>query len=506
MATPIERIKNNITISDKGSCATGCNTDKIVRDIKKLIRNESLIPVICEDMYEYENPQTRERQSLHSYLVERVIDMFVREGKDIELSEQELNSIVNEGYYGLSLLQAKLGCDIYNELYNSVIGEEYINDGIILKKEVKEFLEEGKFPLIITTCCFPILEKELTLCYDSYWCELETQNDKKLPDLCVYHLFGEAKLSDSNWGYNDKQLLRFLRSAYSSNYALNNLTAAIGRLKSRKTLLILGNDSPDWLFRFILTPIYGGDVYDDGIGFYISNDGRIEDDSLNLFLRDIKFEKESQLIEVLKSVTEKIKNTNVKVPSNQDSEYDFFVAHASDDKETARMLVNELRKHGLKVWVDFENIKDGQYWQRIIDALKKSSYFLPLVTEVYVQKNKKADKVQSTLNQIGIKEVSLMMDECVRLENHLEGVQIELLLAEKWLKGIKKDPYSIPVILKGAEVYGSPITTSYLRNMSENSKWLPQNLFWGIQMYEFDEENPQSLMLDWDSYKSNNHA
>ena len=99
-----------------------------------------------------------------------------------------------------------------------------------------------------------------------------------------------------------------------------------------------------------------------------------------------------------------------------------------------------------------------------------------------------------------------MMDECVRLENHLEGVQIELLLAEKWLKGIKKDSYSIPVILKGAEVYGSPITTSYLRNMSENSKWLPQNLFWGIQMYEFDEENPQSLVLDWDSYKSNNHA
>ena len=237
-----------------------------------------------------------------------------------------------------------------------------------------------------------------------------------------------------------------------------------------------------------------------------SDEERIEDESLNLFLRDIHFEKESQLIAVLKSVTEKIRTSNVTISSSQVTGYDFFIAHAGDDKETAITLVNELRSHGLKVWVDFENIKDGQYWQRIIDALKKSSYFLPLVTEVYIQKNKKVDKVHEALNQIGIKEVSLKMDECVRLENYLEGVQIELLLTEKWQKSLKKDPYSIPVILKGAEVYGEPITTSSLRKMSQDSKWLPKNLFWGIQMYEFDKENPQSLILDSENYKSKNHA
>ena len=502
MATPIERIKNKITIVDKGTGVSECNTDEIVRDIKVLLRNESLIPVICEDMYEYENPQTHERQSLHSYMVERVIDKFVRKRKKIELSEKDLYSIVNEGYYGISLLQSRLGCDIYKDLYNSVIDDDNIYDGITLKKEVKEFLEESKSPLIITTSCFPILENELALRYNSYWCELETKNDKKLPDLCVYHLFGKAKLSSSNWGYNDKQLLRYLRSAYSSDYALINLTATIGRSNSRKTLLILGNDSPDWLFRFILTPIYGGDVYDDGIGYYISDDRRIEDESLNLFLRDIKFEKESQLIEVLKSVTERIKCKNTIVLSNLDLGYDFFVAHAGDDKETAEELVKILRNHGLKVWVDYENIKDGQYWQRVIDALKKSSFFIPLVTEVYIQKNKKKDKVQEALELTGISEVSLCMEECVKLEKYLEGVQIELLLADKWSKEIRKDPYSIPVILKGAEVYGSPITTSYIRNMSENSKWLPQNLFWGIQMYDYDENDAQSLTLDWDRYKS----
>ena len=97
---------------------------------------------------------------------------------------------------------------------------------------------------------------------------------------------------------------------------------------------------------------------------------------MNLFLRDIHFEKESQLIAVLKSVTEKIRTNNITISSSQVTEYDFFLAHAGDDKETAIALVNELRSHGLTVWVDFENIKDGQYWQRIIDALKKSCMLL----------------------------------------------------------------------------------------------------------------------------------
>ena len=121
---------------------------------------------------------------------------------------------------------------------------------------------------------------------------------------------------------------------------------------------------------------------------------------------------------------------------------------------------------------------------------------------MYIQTNKKKDKVHEALELTGISEVSLCMEECVKLEKYLEGVQIELLLADKWSKEIRKDPYSIPVILKGAEVYGSPITTSYIRNMSENSKWLPQNLFWGIQMYDYDENDAQSLTLDWDRYKS----
>lgn len=499
MKKPIDRIREKVCLVQDSKKSLGNNTDNVIGDIKRLHLRGRLIPVICEDMYEYRNPNTGERQSLHSYIVETIIDKYLQNGIKIELTEKELKDIVNESYYGMTLLRAKIGSDLYMDLFRAVVSENNkINEGIYLKAEVLDFLKACEPPLIVTTNCFPILERELDSSYNSYWYELETKSDTPLPDKCIYHLFGEANPDNSNWGYNDKQLLRFLRSANSTEYRMNNLTTCIGSNNTRKTLLILGNDAPDWLFRFMLTPIYGGDVYDDGRGFYISDENRVEVGGLEQFLREIKFDRDSQLIDVLKKATKKIYLTQ---PSS--IVYDFFVAHASEDTDVARILVKRLEDNGLKVWADYKNNLDGHYWQKIIDALRKSAYFMPLITDNYVQKNKKYDMVQRALQDLNIIEVSLDTSDCIKMEKYLDGVQIELLLASKWLKANEKDPYSIPVILKGSEIYGSPLTTSYIRNMSDNSKYLPQNLFLGINMHKFDASAPESFELDWEEYNLN---
>lgn len=500
MKKAIERIREKVCIVQEDKRSSSNNTDTVIGDIKRLHLRGRLIPVICEDMYEYKNPNTDERQSLHSYIVETIIDKAQENGIKIKLTEKELKDIVNESYYGMTLLRAKIGYDLYMDLFRAVISEDNVlNKGICLKAEVLDFLNVCEPSLIITTNCFPILEKELNSSYNSYWYELERKSDKPLPDKCIYHLFGEANPDNSNWGYNDKQLLRFLRSANSSKYNLNNLTTFIGNNNIRKTLLILGNDAPDWLFRFMLTPIYGGDIYDDGRGFYISDENRVEVGGLEQFLREIKFDKDSQLVDVLKKATQKITSTQL----TSDIDYDFFVAHASEDKEVALRLVERLRENGLKVWVDFENYIDGHYWQRIIEALRKSSYFMPLVTDNFIQKNKRYDKVKRALQDLGISEISLEASVCENLEKHLDGVQIELLLAAQWLKINEKDPYSIPVIQKGLELYGFPITPSYTSSIGENSKILPQDLFHCIQIKEFDSSAPELFELDWERYKLN---
>lgn len=505
---PIDRIREKVEIIKDEDSSLENNTEDIISNVKLLHLKGCLVPVICEDMYEYKDPVTNDRQSLHSYIVERVIDKYYRrKKKKISLTEKELEVIVNESYYGMSLLRLKTG-DLYKDIFNTVINEDYqVCDGICIKPEVRDFLMASEPSLIVTTNCFPILEKELQeIGYESYWCELETKNDRPIPAKCIYHLFGEAQPNNSNWwGYNDKQLLKFLCNSYSSDYALKNLKTYMNN-HSRKTLLILGNDSPDWLFRFILTPIYGGDIYDEGIGFYISEGNRPENGSLEQFLREIKFEKESQLIEVLHSVTNKIKGKGPKQTPQvvRPKKYDFFVAHTGEDRDTAEKLVKQMRDNGMKVWVDYENNKDGRYWQKIIDGLKNSAFFIPLITEQYIKKCEKCSKDMKIISEKLLHNEILIDDvECVKMEKILEGVVIELLLAERWLRQNQQDTYSIPVILKGSEVYAEPITPQRIRNWSENSRFLPQSLFFGLQMYEFDASASDSFALDWERYKLN---
>lgn len=503
MDTPIERIRQKVRIVPSGD-DSGQNMDDIVSTIKRLYNRQVLVPVICEDMYEYRNPDKGSTQSLHSYMVECVIS---RCGKEIELTEKELEDIVNGGYYGMSLLEAKLGRDIFADLFNSIIDEdENLYRGIGLKNEVVEFLRSCEFPLIITTSCFPILERILDgNNYQSYWRELDTKNDKAIPPKCIYHILGEAKLENSNWGYNDKQLLHFLKSAYS-DYPLKNLTAAIrGNLSRIKTLFILGNNAPDWLFRFILTPIYGGDVYDDGKGFYMCEDGHNENEGLNLFLRDIKFEKESQLINVLTKVTERINTGMNPNRIGNEKEYDFFVAHAGEEEDVVRVrqLVDRLRANNLKVWVDYENIKDGHYWQRILDAIQGAAYFMPFVTEHYIQKARSLKTTQEALSQLSVADLSLDSEVICNLSKLLGGVHVELLIAALCCKRRRQDVYSIPVLLAGENFYEEPITKNRVENWSKDSRLLPEELFWGIQMYEFDVENPDSFGLDFARYRLN---
>ena len=497
----IERIKEKVEIVQDYNTYS-LHIDEIVATIKMLHSQKLLVPVICEDMYEYVNPDTQESMPLHSHIVEEVINRCYKIGNKIKITLNELDDVINKGYFGLSLLESKIGGNTFRYIYSAIFCEDgELCNGIRLKQEVKDFLEAGKFPLIITTNCFPILEKELSSNYSSYWNEINQKNDAKLPDMCIYHIFGKAKVQNSNWGYNDKQILNFLKSAYSDAYEMKNLATQIVNNSSRQTLMILGNDTPDWLFRFMLRSIYGNDVYDDGIGYYINDKDQDEDRRLTHFLSEIKFTKESQLIEVLKNLTNKMSKTKL---SGHNKKYDFFVAHASEDKNAVRELVVRLRENGLNVWVDYETVKDGVYWQTIINALNNSAYFMPFVTEKYILKTYNQKDLKEKFAKLNISEITLNSDIARTVNNELDGVQVELLLANKLYETTRQDTYSIPVVLKNEELYDEPLTINRIERWGCESRRLPQNLFYGIQMYEFDPIDPNAFSLDWDKYKSTN--
>lgn len=493
-------------------------------------KSKDLIPVICEDMYEYEDPETHKRQSLRSHIIWDVFSSL--HAKGMTFSQKEFKDIATGSYYGIQLLEEKLhGRQVYPEVFKSVIdfASHKVREGICLKKEVEEFLQLGDFPLIITTSCFPILEEKALTSYNyiPFWYTLQSNengkknDDKKdtdtqptiseLPSKCIYHIFGEANFSRAEWGYNDRRVLEYLKSACSSEFAMEKLTSYISNKK--KVLLFLGNDAPDWLFRFILTPIYGRNVYEIGTDYYIAEKKVHDEERLDHFLRDIHFEKESKLIDVLTKVNlslRKHKNANiVTVPpvKGHSKQYDFFISHASEDNEMVKKLVKKLNDHGItQIWVDYEKIKSGTYWKKIIDGIRNSAYFIPIVTEHFIAKTQGFKEQTMALEKANLTSITFEAEAVRNLNDYLDGVQVELLLASKHFTDTYPNPdstYSLPILQKGCTFHDFPVDTEKVEDLGQRQR-LPRNLFRGkqIKVIDFNEEDLRSLDLDWDTFKS----
>ncbi len=490
MSTPIDRIRENVVIIGDNSL-----TDRDIHDtiecINELHSENALIPIICEDMYEYVNPSTGERQSLQSYIVENVIKKYSNPHKKIEVTETELNDIINGGYYGLSLLKEKLGNDIYMEIYRSVVSGGSIRNGVTLKEDVIDFLNASHFPLIITTNCFKIIEHTLNDDYSSVWYMPDKRNDSVLNEKTVYHLFGQGKLVDHQWGHNEMEILGILKALFSKDHSPRNLTEQIGK----KLLLVLGNNTPDWLFRFIISPIYETASDRSKSGYYFENHRNQISKQLELCLHDFNFDTEVKISEILRGVTSVINSkNNLQNFSGHKKEYDFFLSHSSEDKALADKLKRLLERNGLKVWFDRGQDMDGNYWDKIIDGIKKSAYFIPLVTESFIQKTCSGKKWKAILSEYSEEYLPLDSEKAGMLASQgLEGVMIELLLADSWREKQQLKVFSIPVVLKNAEFNEEPLTVKRVNNWGEDSKRLPQGLFYTINTYIYDAECEDGL-------------
>ena len=454
-------------------------------------------------MYEYEDPDTEIRQSLHSYIVERILGSL-QSGTRVKLTQIELDGIVNGGYFGMSLLESKLGMNLYDRIYDYVFDDNgAVYNSIRIKKEVLEYFKSRPPQLIITTSCFPILEKELadTKEYQSYWYNKNDKNDSAIGDACIYHLFGKADDSYEGWGYDERQILYYLRSFYSESYTFKNLSVPL----NSKTLLFLGNNAPDWLFRFILAPIYSPinnnvrDLYNSDKGYYLGPLKHKEETSLHQFLHDISFDSEKQLVEVLNRIVEKNgQQGNLVAPNDDSSQFDFFINHASEDEGNVKPLVDLLRRKGFKVWVDYEHLQHGQYWDEILKGLRDSRFFMPFVTESYLIKIPLDDVMQQTKKQFETGKLNVTGEVALTLNKKegLSGVAVELLLAEQCIS----ENRSIPLLKKGSVFYWEPITMERIEKWGEK-KSLPSKLFYGVQMYVFDPQDVEDFRLDLDYFK-----
>lgn len=440
----------------------------IINDM--VLKRNSIVPIIGDDAIIYMSEYSSEEIPFQEFIVSE----FKKKYPYVKYPEADFIAMRERGYYGLSLLS-----QYYNEqgrFLDDFLDFVNINIGHIrLRDEVVDFLVTYNFPIIVTTFCFDIIERQLQgklEGYKSIWYHLNKENSV-LPPRCVYHIFGQAK-DGSKWVWSEDRLLTFLLSHNHDMYGAKGLTDFLK--ENEKKLFVLGCNLPNWLFRFLWQPTQNGSNanMETKQGYWIHKDK--PEDSFDNFLKKKNFSADEQVKDILREATHLLKielereKEDCKLMIDLENQFDVFISYASEDRQIATAIFEALKNMNVKVWFDDKGkgeILPGQkYREKIEDGIKRSAHFMPIITGNWMHK----------------------------LTN-TSSLKYETMKARDWLvECSKKDydvclkDYSIPVIIKDSSYNGVSITEAYIEQVA-NFGVLPDMLFNGIDMITFDEKD-----------------
>lgn len=83
------------------------------------------------------------------------------------------------------------------------------------------------------------------------------------------------------------------------------------------------------------------------------------------------------------------KQTTQNIDNDKNKKYDFFISHASEDKnDIVRDLADSLKNNGFEVWYDEFELKIGDSLRKKIDAgLRNSRFGIVIISPYFVKKN-----------------------------------------------------------------------------------------------------------------------
>lgn len=392
-------------------------------------KQDRIIPVIGDDCFVGYNKK-KQILPLQQWIAEKLLgENFACEAERIYL----------EGYRGLDILFKKykksLGDDeddsfvAYKEKVISCIEKGIKERMLFLRHDIKNFLQSGGFEVIVTTCPYHILEKELEFDNKAYnvtsfapissnKIQVESsRSEAVLIPPAIYQIFGDCEgefvsgeedllrflhylnQTDTERGFGASPLVKYIKDKGQDNKGLG-LFMPIGC-----------NNLPDWLFRFLWYPFSQERI----IGKDKNNQGGIwpnysSDSNFYRFLRNYRFKTLSTstdgVIEhefdgdpVLGKLTEKFLerkdclqqyvSVELQVQWNDSDKWDWFISYASEDVNLAQKVYDILTKYyGKRVWMDRRgNVKPGdEYWDAIQHGIEHSYKFMFIITNNYLSK------------------------------------------------------------------------------------------------------------------------
>lgn len=357
----------------------------LIDDIVRKIGNNKIVPLIGSGAY-YIHESTGDI-TVQEYVVRELLKL---EPISIELTDDNKKKFCC-GYKGMTNVNKifkNSPLTLYNSI-NNLFSSSDFKSKLRMYPRIKEFLEAGNFPLIITTCVFRDLEILIPKYNDTGIAyQMEGTTDQGISNNlancpCVYYLFGTIDNDDAAAVITEKYFLKYLYCIQDSNNRPLNLKEYLSpkrgdsrsnKKSNEKYLLSIGCDMPDWTFRIIIYSLkeQNGDLkYQERKvdnfqgGMLVHN----VDQQLDDFLADIGYYSAGDLDLLFEEINKKIPNK--KKPT-------LFLSVNSEEYEDVINLKRELEKQ-FEVWFFKDNGKN-RYWKSINEGLIKSQYFMPIVS------------------------------------------------------------------------------------------------------------------------------
>ena len=479
---------------------------ELVRDFNN--RKDSIVPVIGEEVLCYvddahlnDNYAPDGSVVLQEYLVDYMfsnVDASDLTEEDVVLKNRMKDA---DWYYCLTLLEKRFVTNFENDFVD-IMKDPHVK----LTYEVGRFLEQNNFSMILTTLTTDVIERSIeSKHYKALWYDIDwNPKDPYLHNQpTVFHLMGNS--GEYAFVKNENELVEYLYNLLSTEHG----PVAIYSELIKKALMMLGCELPDWVFRLLLyrmdKKVFDGKKKGFWFTDIMHNDSPHQDDkpiSDGMTLSQLDFlNPRFPHLSDLKEILPKLTSGSDIIDSNQRHgyEYDIFLSYAGGDVDYKNAVTRELLRQcpQLKIWAAPERVKLGDnYWSRIQEGIRNSRYFMPLVSDEYI------DKMLSPNQEHG----EWLKKETNEAIAELKRRNEKLLVEDKPPLSI----YSLPVFNPKAKFYNDKlhhmcsIDSGTIEKLADgNNPKLPPSLFLRLHMYEFNVKDENCTFRDnkWCRYK-----
>lgn len=369
--------------------------DELLLDqFQQAIEERHLVPVIGTGAY-YADMGAEGHWPVIRYLALELLMKYryrlVRPGENFESIKEYVLNLSKSQFLCMSWFESRLGGAFKTALVKLLRDNEFLRI-IELEPKISAFLELGNFPLLVSTSLISHKLMSLVCARKNYLCrkysllrkadddiELDSNYDN-IKQSTLYFLFGQATNAYSPFVSTEIDLIQYLHALQDSSTRPAQLLDYI----SKRQILTLGCEIPDWTFRLLLFSLNPGSVSISYAANSVSG-GVLQrfDTNCKDFLSRINYYANDSFNDFLIPICQRL---SVQHTTKQKIFLSYSAEENSDDFRRIQELAMSLRDK-FEVFF-FPNNKaaypGGQYWYDIENAINECDCFMPVLTKDFL--------------------------------------------------------------------------------------------------------------------------